>query len=356
MSKKTSKKMKQIKIFNPNSKETVNQRRIFGGDPDGITNDNEIKYPWALDLFIRQEQATWFRNETSMENDDKDYNQRLTIGQISMYDLILGRLIFMDSAQPKQLNYLSLYITAEEVYDCIVRQSYEEVQHAKSYQTMSNTFIKGTEDKSRLFNLWRKEPKLEKMNKKVAKVYNKFIKKPTLENLIKGVFANLLLEGVYFYTGFAAIYALGMQGLMLGSVNMIRYIQRDEVNHTELMANILKECKRENPEVFTPEFTKELYKMLMDAYKLESSWGQFVIGKGEVGLTKKIMDDYAKHRVNVVSYMVRDILPNKPFPETKNPLEWINKYSLVPRGNGFEDTLTDYVVASLEDDELNFKT
>ena len=43
------------------------------------------------------------------------------------------------------------------------------------------------------------------------------------------IVANQCLEGVYFYNGFAAFYVLARSGKMLGSAQMIRFIQRDEL-------------------------------------------------------------------------------------------------------------------------------
>jgi ribonucleoside-diphosphate reductase beta chain len=49
---------------------------------------------------------------------------------------------------------------------------------------------------------------------------------------------------------------------MLGSAQMIRFIQRDEVTHTLLFANIFKEIKKEFPDLFTPEVYKNIKDML----------------------------------------------------------------------------------------------
>ena len=40
--------MKRKKIYNPESQEKTSERRIFGGDPTGIFELNDIKYQWAL--------------------------------------------------------------------------------------------------------------------------------------------------------------------------------------------------------------------------------------------------------------------------------------------------------------------
>ena len=39
------------KIYNPESNEHVNDRQIFGGNPTGIFELNNIKYQWAHNLW-----------------------------------------------------------------------------------------------------------------------------------------------------------------------------------------------------------------------------------------------------------------------------------------------------------------
>ena len=48
---------------------------------------------------------------------------------------------------------------------------------------------------------------------------------------LRTMIANYILEGVYFYSGFMFFYNLGRIGKMPGSVQEIRYINRDENTH-----------------------------------------------------------------------------------------------------------------------------
>ena len=43
--------MNRKKIYNPESTESVNDRKIFGGNPTGIFELNNIKYQWAYNLW-----------------------------------------------------------------------------------------------------------------------------------------------------------------------------------------------------------------------------------------------------------------------------------------------------------------
>lgn len=49
-------------IFNPTTTETINDRLVFGGQPDGMLNFTKMKYQWALNLWDTMEANTWFNN------------------------------------------------------------------------------------------------------------------------------------------------------------------------------------------------------------------------------------------------------------------------------------------------------
>ena len=110
-------------IYNPDSKESLNDRRIFGGNSDGMINFTKMKYQWALNLWDTMEANTWFPREVQMTGDAKDY-KFLTPAEKRMYDLVLSQLIFMDSLQTNNLiDNINPYITSPEINTCLSRQS-----------------------------------------------------------------------------------------------------------------------------------------------------------------------------------------------------------------------------------------
>ena len=48
-------------IYNPDSKESLNDRKVFGGNPDGMINFTRMKYLWELNLWDTMEANTWFK-------------------------------------------------------------------------------------------------------------------------------------------------------------------------------------------------------------------------------------------------------------------------------------------------------
>ena len=211
-------------IYNPDSNESLNDRKVFGGNPDGMINFTRMKYLWALNLWDTMEANTWFPKEVQMTGDAKDY-KLLSEPEKRMYDLVLSQLIFMDSLQVNNLmDNINPYITAPEINACLSRQSYEEANHSKSYAVMVESISENTD---LIYNMWRTDKQLCEKNKYIAQVYQELSTgEVTDEKILLALFANQILEGIYFYAGFAAIYALGKSGKMLGSSQMIRFINK----------------------------------------------------------------------------------------------------------------------------------
>ncbi|MFZ2890529.1 ribonucleotide-diphosphate reductase subunit beta, partial [Sulfuricurvum sp.] len=114
--------MKRKQIYNPTSNEHVNDRQIFGGNPTGIFELNNIKYQWAYNLWEMMLNNTWFPKEVDMTRDAVDYKY-LTEMEKTAYDKALSQLIFMDSLQTNNLmDNVNPYVTAPEVNLILVRQ------------------------------------------------------------------------------------------------------------------------------------------------------------------------------------------------------------------------------------------
>jgi len=339
--------MKRKKIYNPNSIEKTKDRQIFGGDPTGIFELNDIKFQWAYNLWETMLNNTWFPKEVDMTPDVQDY-KRLTDSQKSAYDKVLAQLIFMDSLQTNNIiDNLNPFITSPEINLVLVRQAFEEALHSQSYAVMVDSISVNSEE---IYDLWRKDMMLKSKNDAIAKVYDELSQNPNDKNIVKAMFANQILEGIYFYSGFTYIYTLARSGKMLGSAQMIRFIQRDEVTHLILFQNMIKATKRERPELFTKELIDEVYDMFREAVKLEVNWGKYITEGQILGLTDDIIEQYiqylADERLKAVGL---DKLYN-----VEHPIKWVDDFSKFneQKTNFFEGNVTNYSKGSLNFDDF----
>ncbi|WP_419770938.1 MAG: ribonucleotide-diphosphate reductase subunit beta [Candidatus Marinarcus sp.] len=339
--------MKRKTIYNPDSKESLNDRRIFGGNSDGMINFTKMKYQWSLNLWDTMEGNTWFPKEVQMTGDAKDYKY-LTPAEKRMYDLVLSQLIFMDSLQTNNLmDNINPYITAPEINACLSRQSYEEANHSKSYAVMVESISDNTDE---IYNMWKTDSKLREKNTYIADVYDNLSEGIDDRKIVLAMFANQILEGLYFYAGFAAMYALGKSGKMLGSSQMIRFIQRDEVTHLLLFQNMINSTRKERPELFTPELETEVKAMFRKAVDLEASWGAYITQGQILGFTDAIIRQYIEHladkRLEAVGY--------KPMYNVKHPIPWVDGYASFndQRTNFFEGNVVNYSKGSIDFDDF----
>jgi ribonucleoside-diphosphate reductase beta chain len=334
-------------IYNPSSSENLTNRRTFGGDPDGMINFTRCKYEWAVKLWDTMEGNTWFPKEVQMTQDAKDYKY-LTYSEKRMYDLVLSQLIFMDSLQTNNLmDNINPYITAPEINAILSRQSYEEANHSKSYAVMVESISDNTDE---IYDMWKTDTQLREKNNFISGVYQNLAGDIDDKKIVLAMFANQILEGLYFYAGFAAMYALGKSGKMLGSSQMIKFIQRDEVTHLLLFQNLINSTKQERPELFTPELEQEVRYMFRQAVDLEASWGDYITQGQILGFTKNIIRQYieylADRRLEAVGYA--------PEYNVKHPIPWVDAYSSFndQRTNFFEGNVINYSKGSIDFDDF----
>ncbi len=334
-------------IYNPASKESLNDRRTFGGNPDGMLNFTKAKYEWATNLWDTMEANTWFPREVQMTQDAKDYKY-LTPAEKRMYDLVLSQLIFMDSLQTNNImDNMNPFITAPEINAVLSRQSYEEANHSKSYAVMVESISDNTD---LIYDMWKTDAELQKKNQFIANSFSKLGENPTDRNIVLAMFANQILEGMYFYAGFASMYALGKSGKMLGSSQMIRFIQRDEITHLLLFQNMILSTKQERPELFDAELEEEVRQMIRDAVTIESNWGKYITQGQILGLTDQIIENYIKYlgdqRLIAVGYA--------PEYGVKHPIPWVDGYASFndQRVNFFEGNVVNYSKGSIDFDDF----
>ncbi|MCQ2891846.1 ribonucleotide-diphosphate reductase subunit beta [Helicobacter pylori] len=335
------------KIYNPDSTESVNERKIFGGNPTSMFDLNKIKYQWADHLWKTMLANTWFAEEVSMNDDKRDYLKLGTEEKIG-YDRALAQLIFMDSLQANNLiDNVNPFITSPEINLCLVRQAYEEALHSHAYAVMVESISANTEE---IYDMWRNDMQLKSKNDYIAQVYMELAKNPTEENILKALFANQILEGIYFYSGFSYFYTLARSGKMLGSAQMIRFIQRDEVTHLILFQNMINALRNERADLFTPKLINEVIGMFKKAVEIEALWGDYITQGKILGLTSSLIEQY-------IQFLADSRLSKVGIAKVygvQHPIKWVESFSSFneQRSNFFEARVSNYAKGSVSFDDF----
>ena len=68
----------------------------------------------------------------------------------------------------------------------------------------------------------------------------------------------VVMEGIFFYAGFAMMLALKRQDKMIGIGEQFEFIMRDESVHLAFGCELINTIKAENPRSWDPDFQDEL--------------------------------------------------------------------------------------------------
>ena len=312
-------------LFNPQGDTDKNSRRMIGGNTTNLNDFNNMKYTWASSWYRQAMNNFWIPEEINLSADLKDY-KNLTAAERTAYDKILSFLVFLDSIQTANLPCIAQYITANEVNLCLTIQGFQEAVHSQSYSYMLDTICSPVERNTILYQ-WKDDEHLLRRNTFIGELYNEFQDKKDAQTLLRVMMANYILEGIYFYSGFMFFYNLGRNGKMPGSVQEIRYINRDENTHLWLFRNMILELKKEEPQLFSPETVEMLKAMVEEGVEQEIAWGHYVIGDRISGLTREMVTEYIRYLGNLRWTSLGFEPLYEGYEEEPESMKWVGQYS-----------------------------
>ncbi len=149
----------------------------------------------------------------------------------------------------------------------------------------------------------------------------------------------VIMEGIFFYSGFVMILSFQRQNRMTGIAEQFQYIMRDESVHLNFGLDLINGIKSENREVWTPEFQAEILQMVEQAVELEIAYAQDCLPRGILGLNAGLFREYVQHiadrRLERVGLKARF--------GSRNPFPWMSEtIDLGKEKNFFESRVTEY--------------
>ena len=326
-------------IFNPEGDDAVNARTIVKGSTTGLFNLNATKYAWTKQMYQVMVGNFWIPEKVmGLKEDAIEFSTKLSKEEHRAYKGILSFLIFLDSMQTVNLPHLSDYVTAPEINLLIAIQTYQEAIHSQSYATILETVV-DSKERNEIYYFWKTDPTLLERNKFIGQIYQNFIDEPSDKNFFDSMIANYLLEGIYFYNGFAFFDTLVDQGKMKATGRMIAYIRRDELTHVVMFGNMLQEIKKEFPDMYNEDRIVEMMKTAVDQ---EIEWSKHILGKGIPGMNEETIEGYTKWLANERLARI-DIKPI--YPEiAENPYAHLARIqdNEGDKSNFFETTVINY--------------
>lgn len=331
--------MKVKNLCNFEGDDSISNRQIVNGNVSNILNLSEVKYSWAISLYNKMRENFWNPDKVDLTKDWLSYKQ-LTDEERETFKVTLGFLIFLDSIQTNNIpiNFIP-YITAPEVVILLTEQASQEALHSDTYQHILES-ITTPDETNEVYRLFKSHENLKFRCEKIVKVYQDFQNNPNIENFLKALIANYILEGIYFYTSFLFFYSLSQRGLMMGVADEIKYINTDELLHIVIFQNILADFN-------LAPYESLIYELFEDAVSEEIKFSHFAFAH-HIGFDKDDLTSYIKHRANKL--IVNIGLKKDYFGVQKNKYKHLESISDSEKNgdsknNFFESTNTSYLQA-----------
>lgn len=327
-------KINRVKLFDPTKQNRPNA--IFNGESSGVLNWDDIQYPQFYSIYKSLLANFWTPFEINMTSDSKQYKSVLTDEEREAFRNIIGLLAILDSVQPKFFSGVENYLSDDSIRSSLIVAAQQEVVHNHSYSYILSS-VEDVKNQDIAFQVARTKKEVYERNALIIDHYENFLNDNNLENLIKGLIASIVLEGINFYSAFAFFYNLARHQKMVGTSTMISYIQRDELVHQFLVAQVIKLLVEVNGEAISfdvSEFAQTLFK---DAVEKENEWSRHVLADiPEIDLDE--MEGYIKYRANKCLSMINVA----PIYEdvNENSMKWIRAY--VSEGADQDLTKTDF--------------
>jgi len=325
----------------------VEDKRIINGKAD-VNQLVPFKYKWAWEKYLSGCANHWMPQEINMSRDIatwKDPNG-LTADERLVVKRNLGFFVTADSLAANNI-VLGTYrhITAPECRQYLLRQAFEEAIHTHAYQYIVESL--GL-DEGEIFNAYHEVSSIREKDEFLIPFIETLTNPEfntgtpeTDQQLLKGliVFA-CIMEGLFFYVGFAQILALGRQNKMTGAAEQYQYILRDESMHCNFGIDLINQIKMENPHLWTPEFRDEIRGLIQKGVELEYRYAEDTMPRGVLGLNAPMFKEYLRY---VANRRAQQIGLDPLYPGASNPFPWMSEMiDLKKEKNFFETRVIEY--------------
>ena len=313
-------------------------------DPNKIL---PIKYEWARTHYKAGVANNWVPEEIPMQQDIELWKKKGGLSEDERR-MILWNLGFFSTAESLTANniILSIYrhITNPESRQYLLRQAYEEAVHTEMFLYCCDSL--GL-DPDEIYNMYNTIPTIKAKDEYVVNL-TKSVLDPNFntvgnENIQKFVYDlvgyYIVMEGVFFYAGFAMMLHLLRSNRMVGVGEQFQYVLRDETVHLAFGADLINQIVEENSEIWTEDFKKQITDIILKGVDLEIQYAKDALPNGILGLNTEMIKDYMYY---IADRRLERIGLKKVF-NTENPFPWMSEImDLRKEKNFFETRVTEY--------------
>lgn len=323
----------------------VDEKRVINCRSD-LNQLVPIKYNWAWQNYLESCANHWMPQEVPMGRDIELWKSNiLTEDERRVIKRNLG---FFSTAESLVGNNLVLaiykHITNPECRQYLLRQAFEEAIHTHAFQYIVESL---NIDEGEVFNMYHEVVSIHNKDafdlKLTKSVMDPHFSTATFEGsqafLDDLIGFYIIMEGIFFYSGFAMMLSFQRRNQMVGLGEQIQYIMRDETKHMNFGIDLINQIKIENPELWTKEYQEKTIQLVREAAHLEALYAKDCLPRGVLGLNSKMFEQYVGH---IADRRLEKIGLPKIF-NTENPFPWMSEIAdLKKEKNFFETRVIEY--------------
>ena len=299
-------------------------------------------YPWMFDYYSQQNQMHWFPEDVPLHNDVKDW-QSLDDNERNLLTQIFR--LFTQSDVDVSSGYVDRYMRIFKKPEArMMMGAFNNMEsiHQHAYSLLLDT-VGMPEIEYKAF------AEYEAMADKHEYIDNVKVTKGDKRSIAKALAVySGFTEGLQLFSSFIVLLNFPRFGKMKGMGQIITYSIRDESLHVEAMTKLFREFIKENIEIWTDDFKKEIYQACRDMVELEDRFLDLVFEMGDIdGLTKEEVLQYIRYIADR-RLLQLGLKPN--YGVKDNPLLWLDEVLGVEHQNFFEGRATAYMKAGLRGD------
>ncbi|MEM8728130.1 MAG: ribonucleotide-diphosphate reductase subunit beta [Chlamydiota bacterium] len=330
----------------PIKKVAIGEKRLINCTTVDVNQLMPLKYRWAWEHYLNGCANHWMPTEVPMAKDIETWKSN----KLSQPErlVIMRNLGFFSTAESLVANNITLaiykYVTNPECRQYLLRQAFEEAIHTHTFHYIVESL---NLDEGKIFNMYNEINSIHAKDRfemqltediladQFSTATNRGAQK-FLENMI-GFY--IIMEGIFFYSGFAMILSMHRQNKMTGIGEQFQYILRDETIHLNFGIDLINGIKEENPDLWTPVFQKYITEKIREAVELEIHYAEDCLPKGILGLTAPMFREYAQY----IADRRLERIGLKTRYNSKNPFPWMSEtIDLGKEKNFFETRITEY--------------
>lgn len=324
----------------------ANEKRLINCHQVDVNQLMPLKYNWAWEHYINGCANHWMPTEVPMNKDIEIWrSDKLSADERAV---IMRNLGFFSTAESLVGNNLVLaifkHVTNAECRQYLLRQSFEEAVH-------THTFLYIVEslglNEGEVFNMYNEVPAIARKDDFEMELTKEVLDPNFSTDSLEGVQTflknligyYLIMEGIFFYTGFVMILSFHRRNIMTGIGEQFQYILRDESIHLNFGLDLINGIKAENPDAWTTEFQEYILGLVREAVELEIAYAQDCLPNGVMGLNSALFRDYVQF---IADRRLERIGFNKIYGSS-NPFPWMSEtMDLSKEKNFFETRVTEY--------------